>query len=295
MSKLIILQGVPASGKSTWAKSYVKEYPETVIVSRDAIRESTGTYWYPKREDYITDLENAAVDRAMRHHFDIIIDATNLNPKTINKWERIASAHPEYELEFKKFKISYKEALERDEMRAKEGGRAVGKETIKRFFKNYYPEEVARFTDDRKIIEYDNTKPDCIVCDIDGTIALRNGRSPFDLSKVGEDTFDPRMKKFINMFHFIPIIFVSGREGTEQCRKDTTEWLNKNLEKHVNYEIIFRKEGDYRNDAIVKKEIYEEFIKPKYNIVAVFDDRDRVVKMWRDEGILCCQVYYGDF
>jgi hypothetical protein len=56
-----------------------------------------------------------------------------------------------------------------------------------------------------------------------------------------------------------------------------------------------RKHNDYRSDDIVKKEMYFEYIQPKYNVVCVFDDRDKVVKMWRDLGILCCQVYYGDF
>ena len=45
----------------------------------------------------------------------------------------------------------------------------------------------------------------------------------------------------------------------------------------------------------MKEEIYDQYIKDKYNVAAVFDDRDRVVKMWRDKGLLCCQVYYGDF
>jgi hypothetical protein len=56
-----------------------------------------------------------------------------------------------------------------------------------------------------------------------------------------------------------------------------------------------RTEGDHRSDDIVKKEIYEKRIAPWYDVVAVFDDRDKVVKMWRDLGLLCCQVYYGDF
>ena len=56
-----------------------------------------------------------------------------------------------------------------------------------------------------------------------------------------------------------------------------------------------REKGDHRGDEIVKKEIYDNQIKPIYDVMCVFDDRDKVVKMWRDEGLLCCQVYYGDF
>ena len=56
-----------------------------------------------------------------------------------------------------------------------------------------------------------------------------------------------------------------------------------------------RSKGDHRSDTEVKKEIYDKYIKDKYNILCVFEDRDKVVKMWRDEGLLCNQVYYGDF
>jgi predicted kinase len=42
--KIIVLQGVPASGKSTWAKEYVKDKPDWVIVNRDSIIEATGQY-----------------------------------------------------------------------------------------------------------------------------------------------------------------------------------------------------------------------------------------------------------
>ena len=31
------------------------------------------------------------------------------------------------------------------------------------------------------------------------------------------------------------------------------------------------------------------------NVLGVFEDRDRVVKMWRDLGITCFQVAEGDF
>lgn len=299
MCKILVLQGVPASGKSTWAKEFVKDKKDWVIVSRDCIRESTGNYWVPERENYISELEFDAITHAIKNNLNVIIDATNLNPKTIKKWDELGAKY-NIEVEYKLFKISYKEALARDEERGKNGGRAVGIKTIRRFFNNYFPEDIAPLSDDRKIIEYDVYKKDCIICDIDGTIALRNGRSPFDYSKVSEDTFDPRMKRLLETFdpNKLDLIFVSGREGTEQCKEDTVNWICSNLKNsdfRLEFKIFFRKEGDYRNDAIVKKEIYDNLIKPTYNVIAVFDDRNRVTDMWREEGILCAQVYYGDF
>jgi soluble P-type ATPase len=55
-----------------------------------------------------------------------------------------------------------------------------------------------------------------------------------------------------------------------------------------------RKDGDNRNDTVVKREILEELIKTRY-IVAALDDRNRVVKMWRESGIKCLQVQEGNF
>jgi hypothetical protein len=56
-----------------------------------------------------------------------------------------------------------------------------------------------------------------------------------------------------------------------------------------------RGNDDNRCDSIVKEEIYNEYIKDKYNVLAVFDDRDRVVDMWRRIGLPTYQVYYGSF
>lgn len=56
-----------------------------------------------------------------------------------------------------------------------------------------------------------------------------------------------------------------------------------------------RRADDERDDAIVKYEIYRDFIAPEFDVQIAFDDRDRVVKMWRQVGLTCAQVDYGDF
>lgn len=56
-----------------------------------------------------------------------------------------------------------------------------------------------------------------------------------------------------------------------------------------------RKEKDYRGDEIIKEELFKENIENNYYCVAVFDDRNRVIKKWREMGLLACQVYEGDF
>ena len=56
-----------------------------------------------------------------------------------------------------------------------------------------------------------------------------------------------------------------------------------------------RQNSDRRPDDVIKAEIYETCIEPYYNVLYVFDDRDRVVKMWREKGLTCLQVAEGNF
>ena len=94
MKKIIVLQGPPACGKSTRALELLGDYGsvKAVIVCRDSIREACGEYWVPSRENYISDIEKGAVIAALEHDMIPIIDATNLNPKTIEKWKKIAGS-----------------------------------------------------------------------------------------------------------------------------------------------------------------------------------------------------------
>ena len=290
MPKLLILQGAPASGKSTFARQLAHEDKSYVIVNRDSIRNSRGDYWIPSQEDYITSIEEFSIKNALGRGYNVIVDATNLNPITINKWKVIADEF-NAEIEFKMFEISFEDAVARDKLR----DNSVGEKVIKEFFRKYFPEKLTPFFDDRFILKPDVAASQVVLCDIDGTIALRRGRSPYDQSKVLEDAFDPRMNFLLSsLSEKFKIIFLSGRQDTKQCREDTEKWLKDNL-RLSEVTLIMRSEGDLRPDDVVKKELYQKYIKDKYNVVCVFDDRDKVVRMWRNLGLLCCQVYYGNF
>jgi hypothetical protein len=59
-------------------------------------------------------------------------------------------------------------------------------------------------------------------------------------------------------------------------------------------EFYIRKDGDSRRDSVVKREYLQDIVK-KYNPKLSVDDRDQVVKMWRDNGVECWQVANGNF
>lgn len=307
MNKILVLQGVPASGKTTWAKEFVKDKKDWIIVSRDEIREATGKYWVPKRENYISEVEEFQVKSAIKNNLNVIVDATNLNPKTIEKWKNLAE-ELYTEIEFRTFYIDFKTALERDIGRP----RSVGKKVLEGFFLRYFPEELkAYYTDNRKICEYDIYKSDCIIVDLDGTLAIHQGRNPYDLTKVNEDLPNLNLVRLLQtLSDKYKIFYISGRE--DSCREATEDWILKHVCNsdtkwvpgfNINHELLpnkdrllMRKTGDYRSDEIIKEEIYHTYIELNYNVIAVFDDRNKVVQMWRHKlGLLTLQVYEGDF
>lgn len=141
------------------------------------------------------------------------------------------------------------------------------------------------------------------LCDIDGTLALRGDRSPYDWSRVGEDAPN---KAVITVARALAarssLIFMSGR--MEQCREQTRMWLHTYLCERkatgivemCRYPLLMRKDGDNRPDQIIKRELYERHVVGLFEVEGVLDDRDRVVKMWREElGLTCLQVAAGNF
>lgn len=83
MKRIILTRGIPASGKSTWAKQEVLKDPEhSVRINRDDLRNMSGKYWVPAREHYIEACKGIILINAMNFKFNtIIIDEMNLNPK----------------------------------------------------------------------------------------------------------------------------------------------------------------------------------------------------------------------
>lgn len=132
-----------------------------------------------------------------------------------------------------------------------------------------------------------------IICDIDGTLAHMVDRSPYDPTLYHTDTIDETVREIVNRYKDagVMVILCSGRDDT--YRRVTQDWLHKY---GVLYDELFmRPAGDKTNDALVKRALYEANIKGKYEILFVLDDRNRVVSMWRSEGLKVLQVAEGDF
>jgi tRNA uridine 5-carbamoylmethylation protein Kti12 len=144
-SKFIILQGIPASGKSTWAREFLKTQDKTewVIVNRDSIRKMRGDYWIPEQEIFISRVVEEIVDIAMQYGYNIISDDTNMNFAILKTWRdnvyhvNFSDFYPnKYEIEYKFFHIDVEEAIRRDSLRET----PVGEKVIKGFYDKYKEE-----------------------------------------------------------------------------------------------------------------------------------------------------------
>lgn len=143
-----------------------------------------------------------------------------------------------------------------------------------------------------------------MIFDLDGTITDLSHRKhyldqdPPDWkifnSLVYEDEINMWAERLIRMInqdksHFM--LIVSGR--SEDAKYDTITWLK---DHNIVYDALFmRKKNDSRRDDIIKEEIYNDLIKPHYQVQFVIDDRKRVVDMWRKNGLVCLQCAEGDY
>lgn len=138
MAKLIVIQGIPGSGKSTLARKLLKQdvTEKTIIVNRDSLRSMCGDYWVPKREKLITSLEENIIEDALDNYYSVIIDATNLNPATIDRWKEIAK-EVGVPIEFKPLLVSPFRAYLQVLLRKLKGGRYIEYKVIKGFYNRY--------------------------------------------------------------------------------------------------------------------------------------------------------------
>lgn len=277
--KLIMLKGLPGSGKSTYAIQYCKDHPDTVRVNKDSIRRMMGK-WSKQKEKLVLFVRDHLIIEALKANYNVIVDDTNFDPKHEAVFRTLAEGTMS-EFEEIKFDTPLKECIDNDLKRE----HSVGEKVIRRMYNQYLAPKVYKPF-------YDPSLQKVIICDLDGTIALHTGRSPYDTAKCDTDVVNLVVSDLLLRYNE-RLIFVSGRD--EEFRPQTVEWLKKNIGYEYSYLLFMRPKGDKREDSIVKEEIYNNEIKGKYNVELVLDDRNRVVEMWRRNGLTCFQVAEGDF
>lgn len=289
--KVIILVGIPGSGKSTWAREFQKEKGSYVRLNRDDYRLmlKNETFCYFKIEEAITIMQNEAIMTALSSKLNVIVDNTHVNLSYINNVVELVKHNAD--ISFKVFDTPLEVCIERDSKRLK----PVDPEIIKKMYDNFIKlknsfdfKDIPAIHEKYIVRPFKIGLPSAFIFDIDGTIAHVDGkRDIFDYSKVIDDSIDIHTSVLLDSVRKTnEIIFVTGRE--ESCRKETVQWLDKwGLGE---YPLYMRPLEDRRKDTILKKEIFENIIEPKYNVIGVFEDRVSVVEMYRKLGLKVYQV-----
>lgn len=299
-------KGLPASGKSTWAKDMVeKSYSagnrKLKRVSKDDLRAMLDNGHHSKaNEALVLRIRDMLIHEAIGEGCNVIVDDTNLNPIHEQHIRDSVTPRANFEVVNRFLEVPLEECVARDLKRPN----SVGAEVIERMHHQY----IQKGTNYVKppAPEHVEDVPDAIIVDLDGTLALMGDRSPYAGEQCAVDSVNEPILKLVmewwcdyNAAISKPdrhVIFCSGRDG--KAREATILWLREKCGIYVEDEgvhLFMRAPGDNRNDGIIKEEIYRENIEGNFNVAFVLDDRNRVVDKWRELGLTCLQVAPGNF
>lgn len=275
-----ILIGLPGSGKTRYATEVMADEPDQWFrVNWDEMRGENYVYSRESENRIKQESENLVRDIVARTNKNIIIDNTNLNRKTSDRWVNLARELG-LRVELCGMPATVDECIRRDAFRT---GRArVGRAVIERMA---LFADLIRFPTDKKIV----------LVDMDGTLSNLSHRLHYvrtEGQKKNWDEFFNRclydepnevIVKWVKAIAADPdfmVCIVSGRP-IDKCGESTVAWLEKY---GVPYDRLFmRNGGDKRDDVVVKKEILDKL--PKNQIAFAIDDRPRVVRMWKENGV----------
>lgn len=276
--KLLMLKGLPASGKTTYAKELEKQ--GWARVNKDDLRKDFFPDYSFKNEKDVIYMEDCDIIAELRLKQNVVVDDTNFNPRHQERLEKIAK---DLDVDFEVLFIDtpLEDCIKNNKKRANN----VPMEAILSMHRKY----IAPYRDEKH--EYDDSLEEAIIVDVDGTLAHIdpvNGRSPYDASKAMGDLVDDAVSSVVSMAygHGYKVLVFTGRS---ECDLEVTKnWLAENS---IDYDEIYcRGEEDKRSDYVVKREFFDAHVRGKYNIKYVIDDRPSVCRMWRSLGLKTLQV-----
>jgi hypothetical protein len=141
-------------------------------------------------------------------------------------------------------------------------------------------------------------KKDTVVIDLDGTLADVRHRLPliqrdapdydaFFAAVGGDDLHDWCRSLMVALADDYRVVIVSGRP--ERTRAATEEWLKRHDVPYHELHLVRSERELYTPDQELKRRWLKSYGVER--ILFAVDDRQKVVNMWRDEGIVCLQCY----
>lgn len=305
---LWIPRGLPASGKSYWSREMVSGQPlgSVVRLNRDDIRALMFGPEYRKptfeAEKLVSLVEHGPIEGLLRAGSDVIVDDTNLRVRFVKDLMMIADkAGASYKIVDDFLDVPLSTCLRRDQERENPVGDAVIVGMHQKYLsggRRPHVPELDEIVTGKPYVPAPGTTP-AVVVDVDGTVALcKDVRGPYDTSLYHLDKPNAPVIELVQREWAAgnQILFCSGRD--REFFDVTAKWIMTHVfpgPDMVGFNLFMRPAGDRRNDAVVKLELFDEYIRDSYTVVRVYDDRDRVVKMWRGLGLTVLQVAPGDF
>lgn len=303
MSTVHLTVGIPGSGKTTWAKAWVAEDPQNRIrINRDDTRAFLNLK-HGEDEQFVTAVQHASIHAALINLVDVVVDDTNLVPKFAKELLKIAKecdAEVEWHEEF--LNVDVRTCIDRDRNRDASVGQDVILKMAERA-KQWKRPTLSEEPDLSHFAPYTGTpgKPEAFLVDLDGTIAHNDGhRGFFDWAKVGQDDPVEVIIRIVRAMERdgLEAVFVSGRDDV--CYDDTYEWITRHVYrptgKFRDFALFMRPRADQGQDSLVKLEIFDRYIRDNYDVKFALDDRNQVVRAYRDVlGLTVLQVRDGDF
>lgn len=282
MRKVILTKGLPGSGKSTWARQLLrKKKGAWVRVSAGELRAMCFGEGMKGGEVFLEGVRDRIILQALKDDRHVIVDDCHLSDDPLQQITKLVGDLATVEVEDRFLKVSVEDCIKQDLQRPN----SVGEKTIRRMYRDYLKSTI-------EPLIYQESLPDCIVVDMDGTLALFNGRSPYEAQKCDTDLPNGPVVETVKKWQeTVKVVVCSGR--TDDARAKSVAWLK---QYGIKFDALhMRRTGDLRKDSVVKEEIYRAHIEGKYNVQFVLDDRNQVVELWRGLGLTVFQVAEGDF
>lgn len=273
MRRLIVCKGLSFSGKTTWANEEAERLGNCVVVTKDDIRKELGRV----KEGKVIKRRNELIVQALKEGKNVISADTNLSNKVnhIAAIKGLLADFEGYEFSVKDFTdIPFDVLLER----ARNTDRPEGPD----FWVQVLYDQKSKFWEPTDVVQ-DESLPKCVILDHDGTLChVSPNRSPYDGTDSHEDTRNEIVCEYASFLkqNGYTVFILSGLE--EKYRSQRESWLRTH---GVEYDYLYmRTTGDFRKDFIIKQELYEKYIKDKYFVHVIVDDRPMMQRHWISQG-----------
>lgn len=286
-TQVLIVRGMPGCGKSSWAKRIIEEYPPGSVARMN--NDDITQMMFGKPDVFVPNMERTFA--RMRGHMlgallsqpnirMVIVDNTNLSVKTVNNLAKTtAQFGGDVVVDDRFLSVPLEECLRRNANR----DRQVPVDVMHRMHKaarNLKPYEDRLGPPIEPFPNDDMSLPVVVICDIDGTVADLNGRSPFAWDEVHNDLPRPEIIAMVRGYvaQNIEVQFLTGRDGS--CREATEAWIAKHI--GPGFTVHMKDAGDHRSDFVTKPETIHREFAGKRRILTAIDDRESVIAMMRN-------------